>query len=131
MDERKNNKKKGRSTIIIMKKIKEQKKEIYSKMLECFAAGVRLRREPIEFVEIPYHGTTLPALFYRAPGEGRRPAMIHFDGFDVTKEWIHLCGISRELAARGVSSLMVDHPGIGAALRLQGLAMNPETPSEL
>src|SRR6185436_17575874 len=103
------------------------KKELYSKMLECFAAGVRLRREPIECVDIPYQGATLPALFYRAAGEGRRPAMIHFDGFDVTKEWVHLCGITRELAARGVSSLMVDHPGVGAALRLQGLAMNPES----
>jgi dienelactone hydrolase len=53
--------------------------------------------------------------------------MIHFDGFDVTKEWMYLCGISREFAARGISTLMVDHPGIGAALRLQGLAMNPES----
>ena len=101
-----------------------RKLELYRAMLECFERGVRLRREPIEFVDIPYQGTTLPALFYRAGGAGRRPAMIHFDGFDVTKEWIHLCGIAREFAARGVSTLMVDHPGVGTALRLQGLAMN-------
>jgi alpha-beta hydrolase superfamily lysophospholipase len=50
--------------------------------------------------------------------------MIHFDGFDVTKEWMHLCGIAREFAARGISTLMVDHPGVGAALRLQGLPVN-------
>ena len=103
------------------------KLELYRAMLESFGRGVRLRGEPIEFVDLPYEATTLPALFYRAPGEGRRPAMIHFDGFDVTKEWMHLCGMSRELAARGVSTLMVDHPGIGGALRLQGLAMNPES----
>ena len=53
--------------------------------------------------------------------------MIHFDGFDVTKEWMHLCGIAREFAARGIATLMVDHPGIGAALRLQGMAMNVES----
>ena len=76
---------------------------------------------PIEFVTIPYEGTTLPALLYRAPGHGPRPAMIHFDGFDVTKEWMHLCGIASEFAARGISTLMVDHPGVGAALRLQGV----------
>jgi dienelactone hydrolase len=104
-----------------------QKLEMYKAMLQCFERGVRLRREPIEFVSVPYQDTTLPALFYRAPGEGRRPAMIHFDGFDVTKEWMHLCGMARELAGRGISTLMVDHPGIGAALRLQGLPMNPES----
>jgi dienelactone hydrolase len=103
------------------------KMQIYRQMLDCFARGVRLRGEPVEFVEVPYEGTTLPALFYKAPGQGRRPAMIHFDGFDVTKEWMHLCGMSRELAARGIATLMVDHPGIGGALRLKGLAMNPES----
>jgi alpha-beta hydrolase superfamily lysophospholipase len=37
--------------------------------------------------------------------------MIHFDGFDVTKEWMSLCGIADEFARRGVSTLMLDHPG--------------------
>src|SRR5262245_51281751 len=103
------------------------KRELYQAMTRCFARGVALREEPIEFVTIPYEGTTLPALLYRAPQAGPRPAMIHFDGFDVTKEWMHLCGISSEFARRGISTLMVDHPGIGAALRLQGLPMNPES----
>jgi dienelactone hydrolase len=103
------------------------KRQLYQAMIRCFARGVALRDEPIEFVTIPYEGTTLPALFYRAPQAGPRPAMIHFDGFDVTKEWMHLCGISAEFARRGISTLMVDHPGIGAALRLQGLPMNPES----
>jgi dienelactone hydrolase len=53
--------------------------------------------------------------------------MIHFDGFDVTKEWMHLSGMAAELARRGVSTLMVDHPGVGAALRLQGLPTAPES----
>jgi dienelactone hydrolase len=100
---------------------------LYARMLDRFRAGVTLRREPIEFVEIPYEGTTLPALFHRAPGPGPRPAIIHFDGFDVTKEWVHLCGVAREYAARGIATLMVDHPGVGGALRLQGLTLNPET----
>jgi dienelactone hydrolase len=103
------------------------KLDLYRSMAACFERGVRLRGEPIEFVNIPYEGTTLPALLYRAPGDGRKPAMIHFDGFDVTKEWMYLCGIAREFAARGISTLMVDHPGVGAALRLQGLSMNPDT----
>jgi dienelactone hydrolase len=104
-----------------------EKMKIYDAMVECFGKSVTLRRTPIEFVTIPYEGTTLPALFHRAVGAGPRPAMIHFDGFDVTKEWMSLCGIADEFARRGVSTLMLDHPGIGAALRRQGLAMNPDS----
>lgn len=104
-----------------------QKAERYAFMVDCFERWVRLGGLPIEFVRIPYEGTTLPALWYRAPGGGAAPAMIHFDGFDVTKEWMALCGTAEEFARRGVSTLMVDHPGIGAALRLQGLAMNPDS----
>ena len=101
-----------------------EKLALYADMARCFGKGVTLRNEPIEFVAIPYEGTTLPALLYRAPQRTPRPAMIHFDGFDVTKEWMHLCGIAREFAARGISTVMIDHPGVGAALRLQGLPMN-------
>lgn len=106
---------------------KPDKLALYHKMLATFRLSVELRGEPIEFLDLPYEGTALPALFYRAAGGGRRPAMIHFDGFDVTKEWMHLCGMAREFAARGISTLMVDHPGIGGALRLQGLPTSPET----
>jgi dienelactone hydrolase len=103
------------------------KAALYSAMLRCFDKSAMLGQEPIEFVTIPYDGTTLPALFHRAPGAGPHPAMIHFDGFDVTKEWMSLSGIAEQLALRGVSTLMVDHPGVGAALRLQNLSMNPDS----
>ena len=103
------------------------KLDIYGKLLETFRKGVTLRDAQLEFVDVPYENTTLPALFYRAPGDGPKPAMIHFDGFDVVKEWIFLCGIAEEFARRGISTLMVDHPGVGAALRLQGLTTSPES----
>lgn len=103
------------------------KMELYQGMTRCFARSMFLADEPIESVALPYEGTTLPALLYRAPQAGPRPAMIHFDGFDVTKEWIHLCGIAEQFARRGISTLMVDHPGVGAALRLQGLPMNHDS----
>ncbi len=100
---------------------------LYGKLLETFRKGATLRDLPMEFVEVPYGDTSLPALFYRAPVAGRKPAMIHFDGFDVIKEWMYLCGIAEEFARRGISTLMVDHPGVGAALRLQGLTTSPES----
>jgi dienelactone hydrolase len=104
-----------------------RKRTLYDAMTRCFARFAELRGEPLESVALPYEGTTLPALLYRAPQPGPRPAMIHFDGFDVTKEWMHLSGIATEFAARGISTLMVDHPGVGAALRLQGLAVNHDS----
>ena len=37
--------------------------------------GIRLRHPNVEFVEVPYEGTTLPALFMKAPGaDPRRPS---------------------------------------------------------
>src|SRR5438309_2265545 len=35
------------------------KLELYRSMVRCFTMGVTLREEPIEFVAIPYQGTTL------------------------------------------------------------------------
>ncbi len=37
--------------------------------------GIRLRHPNVEFVEVPYEGTTLPALFMKAQASGpRRPS---------------------------------------------------------
>lgn len=99
----------------------------YRHVLECFKKGATFRREPFEWVEIPYAGTTMPALFVPAEGvTGPAPCMIHFDGLDVLKEWIWLSGVARELARRGVATLIVDHPGVGEALRLRNLPSIPE-----
>ena len=48
---------------------------------ECQHAGLRRRYPNIELVEVPYEGTTLPALFMKAPGvSGRAPTVVVFDG---------------------------------------------------
>ncbi len=56
-----------------------------------------LRRPRIEPVEMPYGDKTLPALFVH-PDAGRSggepaPAMVFFDGFDITKEIQYFKGI--------------------------------------
>src|SRR5947209_4265153 len=60
----------------------------YKRGVDCFRDGARRARRPrIEPVEVPYEGTSLPALFVHAEGGARRsPALVFFDGFDVTKE---------------------------------------------
>ena len=98
--------------------------ELYRRELELFQKGSRLMGEPVERVEIPYEGRQLSALYRPAdglrPGE-RAPILVQLNGLDSTKEMKVLVGLPAWLAKRGVSSLVVDQPGTGEALRLQGL----------
>ena len=103
-----------------------RKPALYRKMQDCFKTGIRHRKDAVEWVEIPYQGAAMPALFFPVPGASNAPCMIHFDGLDVMKEWIYLAGIAQELQRRGVATLIVDHPGVGEALRLRNLPSIPE-----
>jgi len=98
----------------------------YKKGIAAYEKGLRFRKEPIEYVQVPYEGTYLPAIFMKAPGSDKTPCMVHFNGLDLTKEIVY-SAIADELKRRGISALIVDHPGIGAALRLQNLTSGPDT----
>jgi len=80
-------------------------------------------------VTIPFGETTLPAYFMRADrADGTAaPTMIMFNGLDSTKEHMYTSGFAQEMRARGISTLMVDCPGSGEALRLQGLVSQIES----
>ena len=105
--------------------------EAYRRGVECFRDAARVMRRPcIEHVEIPYEGTTLPAVLVHAdavPGRtGPAPAMVFFDGFDVTKEIQYFKGVP-DLAARGIACLIVDGPGNGESVRFRNLYLHHET----
>jgi dienelactone hydrolase len=100
--------------------------DAYKRGIEVYRRGLVCRKEPAEYVEVQYGDHKLPAIFSKAPGSGRAPCMVHFDGLDVTKEIIY-ASIAEEFRRRGVSLLIVDHPGVGAALRLLGLTSGPDT----
>ncbi|WP_159912263.1 S9 family peptidase [Pantoea sp. 18069] len=96
--------------------------ELYERFLAVFAKGLRLAGENCERVEIPYEGQVLSALYVRAEGvNGRAPLLVQVNGLDSTKEMKYRVGLPAWLARRGVSSLIVDQPGTGEALRLHGL----------
>lgn len=100
------------------------REQAYAKMLHAMREAARLGRLNVEFVEIPYEGTSYPALFVRAAGEDGQPApcVIQTNGLDSVKEMIYWVGVGDLYAERGVSMLAIDHPGVGEALRLRGLA---------
>ena len=94
--------------------------ELYKHSLELFQKSVELGKENCQRVEIPYEGKHLSALYVKAEGvEGPAPILIQVNGLDSTKELKYRVGLPDWLAKRGVSSLIVDQPGTGEALRLQ------------
>jgi esterase/lipase len=101
----------------------EPRRRAYRRMLEAFAKYVELGELNCERVEIPYQGKTLVGLYVRALRADASPApcIAFFNGLDSTKEMIFGSRIGHELARRGISTLMVDQPGVGEALRLADL----------
>lgn len=95
--------------------------ESYDSLLNCFANYIQLGEVNCEKVAVPYLGSVLPALFVRANGGAPAPCMVLFNGLDGLKEFLFLSGFPSELARRGVSTLVVDNPGVGEALRKHGL----------
>jgi dienelactone hydrolase len=105
--------------------------EVYAKSVQLFKDAAAVIRQPhIEPVEVPYDGASLPALLVHpdpvAAGGKPAPAMVFFDGFDVTKELQYGYGVP-DLAARGVGCLIVDGPGNGESVRFRNLPLIAET----
>jgi dienelactone hydrolase len=104
---------------------------VYKKAVAAFRAGAGLLSRPrVEAVEVPYAGKSLPALFVHpdpeAAGKKPAPAMVFFDGFDITKEIQYFKGIP-DLAARGIGCLIVDGPGNGESVRFRDMPLIAET----
>jgi dipeptidyl aminopeptidase/acylaminoacyl peptidase len=95
----------------------------YRRVLQLQQKAFDLKDPQISRVAIPFEGATLPAYFSPAPlsDDGPAPVVVLVNGLDSTKEHMYSSGFWAELAARGISCLMLDQPGTGEALRLQEL----------
>lgn len=98
----------------------EPRKQMYRKMLDTMLRAVDKCGLDWERIDIPFQGASFPALLIPGEGEGPRPTMIFCNGLDSVKEMIAL-SIGDTFAKRGISVLAVDQPGVGEALRLNGL----------
>lgn len=99
----------------------------YARAREAFDKSTRLGKLNRERVEIPLPKGTMPALYTSAPGAGPRPVVVYCNGLDSCKELLYWTRLPQELARRGISTLCVDQPGSGEALRLQGLPVDPHS----
>jgi esterase/lipase len=96
----------------------------YNDGLKYFKKGVELQGKGVEFVQIPYEGKYFTGLFVKAAsGSDGRPApcVVSCNGLDSMKEQIYGAGNPEAFRLRGVSTLVIDQPGTGEALRNLGL----------
>jgi dipeptidyl aminopeptidase/acylaminoacyl peptidase len=103
--------------------------DAYMRGVNCLRDVAKyIKRPKLEHVEIPYGDTTLPAIFVHAEAanSGKVPAIVFFDGLDVTKEIQYFKGVA-DLAARGIACLVVDGPGNGESIRFRKLYLRHDT----
>jgi dienelactone hydrolase len=101
----------------------------YQKSIDLLLRGAQLAKRNLATVEIPFGDASLPGYLVRAEGvgESQAPVIIQWNGLDSTKEMMVYSGFPDMLAKRGISTLMVDTPGSGEALRLRGLTARYDT----
>jgi dienelactone hydrolase len=101
---------------------------IYQHCLDLMQKSFDLVDPATTRVAVPFEGALLPAYFTNASTDSSpAPCMIMWNGLDSTKEHMYTSGWPAEMAARGISTLMVDCPGSGEALRFLGLTSRVET----
>lgn len=100
--------------------------EAFDKETAAFHRAAALFDPPVEPVEIPYEGTTLPGYFYRVDGsDERRPTLIAGSGYDSTIQESHFAHAVAAIR-RGYNCLTFDGPGQGRPLIKQNLHMRPD-----
>jgi len=105
-----------------------ERKATYQRCLDLMQKTFDLIDPATSRVQVPFEGSLLPAYFTNAStGDNPAPCIVMWNGLDSTKEHMYLSGFPSELAARGISTLMVDCPGSGEALRFLGLTARVET----
>lgn len=100
--------------------------DVYRRSVDCMKRAANFLDFPVlDYVEIPYeNGQSLPGIFMKASRDQKepRPAVVFFDGLDVTKEMCSFFGVP-DLLRRGVNCLLVDGPGNGESIRFRGLTV--------
>jgi len=101
---------------------------LYRKMVEMFDKAWTMQRPNFDRVQIPWEGKMLRG-FFRKPGgpAGTKfPVVIGFQGAD-SMAHNTISGGAGSFVARGMAYLVIDTPGQGWAMRVDNLALPPDT----
>ena len=94
--------------------------------VEAFLKGAALSDFPVEPVEIPFEGTTLPGYLLLVDDSGApRPTVVHTNGFDSTIQEMYFAH-GPSAVDRGYNVLLFDGPGQGRPLIKQGMFLRPD-----
>jgi pimeloyl-ACP methyl ester carboxylesterase len=99
----------------------EPRKQIFRKAQEAFRRAMALGGENYERIEIPYLDGIIPGFLVNASAAKPAPLVVFVNGLDSSKEMLYWSGLGGELLRRGVSTLHIDQPGSGEALRAHAL----------
>ncbi|MEZ4563588.1 MAG: alpha/beta fold hydrolase [Thermomicrobiales bacterium] len=100
--------------------------EAFEAETAAFLKGAELSDFPIESVEIPFEGTTLPGYLVLVDDSGKpRPTIVHTNGYDSD---IQEMFFAHAIAAvkRGYNVLLFDGPGQGRNLIINNMHMRPD-----
>jgi len=102
----------------------DDKLAMYRKALRCYHAALDRLYPQIERVDVAYESTSLPAYFLKAPGAGRKPTVVLFDGMDNCKEMSVIFAGLNSPGAASTRSRSTAPPG--RALRLRRIHARPD-----
>ncbi len=85
------------------------------KIKDTFDKVIRYSRFPMERLEIPFEGKSIPGILTLTPGRKKAPTILLVPGMDLHKENVtnHLNNV---YVSRGMNTLAIDGPGQGESL---------------
>jgi alpha-beta hydrolase superfamily lysophospholipase len=92
---------------------------VYGRVVKSFSKAATHFDHRFEEVVVPYGDTSMSGYFLGPARRERTPVVILFGGADSLKEEYYFRG-ARQILERGMACLLVDGPGQGDMLRLQG-----------
>jgi pimeloyl-ACP methyl ester carboxylesterase len=100
--------------------------DAFDKETAVFVQGAALSDHPIEAVEIPFEGTSLPAYVVQVDDSGEpRPTIVYTNGYDSTIQEMYFAHAPAAIR-RGYNVLLFDGPGQGRNLIKDGMHIRPD-----
>lgn len=98
----------------------------FEKLSDALAAAARLSDPPVEMVEIPFEGGSLPGMLAQPRGDGPvRGTIVHTNGYDSDLSEMYVAHVPAAVE-RGYRILLFDGPGQGRNLVRDAVPIRPD-----